>query len=46
MFKGLREIMGVSPSWWVTTLQFLVAIGLVQAEIWSLFAVSIVVVDI
>ena len=30
---------------WVTTLQVLVVTGLVQADIWSLFAASIVVVD-
>ena len=33
MFKWLYEFMGRSLSLWVTTLPFLVAIGLVQAEI-------------
>ena len=36
MFKGLCDFMVASLSWWLTTLPCLVAIGLVQVEIWSI----------
>ena len=35
VFKGLCEFMGGNLSWRVTTLPYLVAIGLVQVEILS-----------